>query len=118
MVAELIMLRNVIVLRKKAVMVVPFVSLVMEKVEYFKKLFNIYNRNVPIHQRIKVRGFFGENGIPKFIREHILICTIEASKKSTSTSGTTILSLGCIVIDELHMMGDGHRGYLLEILVR
>ena len=41
-----------------------------------------------------------------------------SSNSSNSSNNTSILSLGCVVIDEMHMMGDASRGYLLEILVR
>ena len=43
MVAELLILKTVIVLRMKAILVVPFVSLVIEKATYFEKLVKHYN---------------------------------------------------------------------------
>lgn len=43
MVAEFIIFRSVCGLNKKAIFVLPFVSLVVEKVDYFKKLLRSYN---------------------------------------------------------------------------
>ena len=90
---------------------------------------------------LQVRGFYGEKGIGKYIPENILICTIEKSNvlinnfltndnnnynnnknnnnnNNSKNKNIGILNVGCVVIDELHMMGDPHRGYLLEILIR
>jgi len=54
-VAEFIIFRSVCGLNKKAIFVLPFVSLVVEKVEYFKKLLKSYNSHcVSDYDKIQV----------------------------------------------------------------
>ena len=47
-----------------------------------------------------------------------LINSMLSSPISKKNQGFGIMQLGCVVVDELHMMGDCSRGYLLEILIR
>jgi DNA polymerase theta len=106
---------------------------VLERVDYFNKLLGAYNRRqAGGGLQIKVRGVFGDKGMPRFCKEHILVCTIEKANQvlnsflsatpgcgSNSVSASPgVSSVGCVVVDELHMMGDAHRGFLLEILIR
>lgn len=49
--------------RKKAIYIVPFVSLVLEKEKYFKKILSFYNKNNKPRDKIKAKGFHGELGI-------------------------------------------------------
>jgi len=106
---------------------------VLEKVDYFEKLLGPYNRGLVDGQKVAVRGVFGERGMPRFCREQIVVCTIEKANvvlnsflvpgsssgpSSADSTGMGIGTVGCVAVDELHMMGDGHRGYQLEILVR
>lgn len=77
LVAELIIFKTVLTLRKQALFVLPYVSLVLEKEKYFKSMVRSFNRSQPVNQRISVRGFYGDLQQSKSFRESILICTIE-----------------------------------------
>lgn len=49
----------------------------------------------------------------------VLICTIEKANLLVSrmVEEEVLGSLGMVVVDELHMVGDEQRGYLLELLL-
>eukprot|EP01032_Pedospumella_encystans_P008844 gene8844-10460_t len=119
LVAELILLRTVLLLKKKVVFVLPFVSLVMEKERYLKRLLTIYNRSQPMKDRIKVRGFYGDQGGSRSYKEHVLVCTIEKANGifNSLVSRGKIAQLGCVMFDEMHVLGNTFNGYLLEILI-
>lgn len=120
LVAELLLLRTVLVLKKKVVFVLPFVSLVTEKERYLKRLLIIYNRSQPINNRVKVRGFYGDQGGSRSYKEHILICTIEKANGifNSLVQRGKISQLNCVMFDEMHVLGNSFNGYLLEILIR
>lgn len=120
LVSELAILRAAITLRKKAIFILPFVSLVIEKERYFKKIANHYNRLKAKRDKVMVKGYHGDIGLHGALKENIIICTIE---KANLIINNIILRhqadrIGCIVIDEMHTLGDSFHGYLLEILVR
>lgn len=78
LVAELVIFKTVLNLKKRAIFVLPYVSLVIEKERHFKRMINIFNRGQPYDQRIKIRGFYGDQVIKsRSYKENILICTIE-----------------------------------------
>jgi DNA polymerase theta len=83
---------------------------------------------------INTRGFYANQGVSRFDEEiDICVCTIEKVSTTTSDSLTLINKansltnklledgrldeIGIVVIDELHMMSDPDRGYILELLV-
>ncbi len=86
----------------------PFVSLVIEKEKHFKRMINIFNRGQPYDQRIKIRGFYGDQVIKsRSYKENILICTIEKAngilnsliqrgETSHSEDYTTSLTHSCL----------------------
>ena len=121
LISELIILRSAIYLKKRAIFVLPFVSLVVEKEKYFNKIIKKYNRFCPKNERLKVKAYHTEiTGNRIQTNESILICTIE---KANLLVNTLIIrgfgnSIGCVAIDELHTLGDSFNGYLLEILIR
>lgn len=54
LIAELIILKTVFQLRRRAIFIMPYVSLVSEKEAYLKKIVRIFNRNAQKCDRIKV----------------------------------------------------------------
>lgn len=77
--------------------------------------------------QIKVKGLFGAKGGEfSILRCHVAICTIEKANaiinfviklRSNPVMNTNQRPLGCVCIDELHVLSDIHRGFLLELLV-
>lgn len=120
MVAELIMLKTLLARKKKIIFVLPYVSLVKEKERHFKKLVHIYNCSLDKRSRLKVRGFHGDKSTLACFKCDILICTIEKSNMIVNSLVRQGYAhkLGCVVVDEMHCLGDCDRGYHLEILIR
>jgi len=158
--AQVLMLRRVILSRKKALMVLPFVSVVQEKTKHLRGILYAMNKELPRRERIKIRPFHGSKGgkfsgnavtrkslapspvntkwwkrsntiityTPPYIifrfvvtgRGHIAVCTIEKANAVVNRlmEDGQLDRLCCVVLDELHMINDRHRGYLLELLLR
>uniref|UniRef100_A0A915DXE9 Uncharacterized protein n=1 Tax=Ditylenchus dipsaci TaxID=166011 RepID=A0A915DXE9_9BILA len=87
LVAEILMLRETLVLKRNCIMIVPFVAIVQELVlslSKFEHNFDICKANVLINSLID-----------------------PASRLSSN--------IGLVIVDELHMLGDGFRGAHLEM---
>ncbi|XP_019508447.1 PREDICTED: DNA polymerase theta isoform X2 [Hipposideros armiger] len=112
LVAELLILKRVLEMRKKALFILPFVSVAKEKKYYLQSLFQEVG--------IKVDGYMGSSS-PKghFSSLDIAVCTIERANGLINRliEENKMDLLGTVVVDELHMLGDSHRGYLLELLL-
>ncbi|XP_036206823.1 DNA polymerase theta isoform X2 [Myotis myotis] len=112
LVAELLILKRVLEMRKKALFILPFVSVAKEKKYYLQSLFQEVG--------IKVDGYMGSTS-PKghFSSLDIAVCTIERANGLINRliEENKMDLLGIVVVDELHMLGDSHRGYLLELLL-
>ncbi|CAG7822735.1 unnamed protein product [Allacma fusca] len=112
LVSEILMLKRVLELGKKAIMILPFVSVAREKMYSLQELFG--------DAGVKVEGFMGSYNPPGgFKSVDIAICTIEKANSLINrllTEGN-LSQLGTVVVDELHLVGDPHRGYLLELLL-
>lgn len=114
LVAELLMLRNILRTKRKAIFVLPFVSIVVEKVRYFTKIFK--------SAKIMVKGFYSNKGGAGGLGRNcdIAICTIEKANSIVNRlicDNKLMDMIGIMVLDEMHMIGDGHRGYILELLL-
>ena len=113
LVAELLMLKKVLEDKKKAILIFPFVSIAREKMFSLKKLLK--------DSHVRVGGFMGSHH-PKggFKAVDIAVCTIEKANSLVNRlleDSAMFDKLGIIVVDELHLLGDPQRGYLLELLL-
>ncbi|XP_047970916.1 helicase and polymerase-containing protein TEBICHI [Salvia hispanica] len=111
-VAEILMLRRVLETGKIALLVLPYVSICAEKAEHLEVLLEPVGKHV--------RSFYGNQGggsLPK--DTSVAVCTIEKANSLINRllEEGRLSELGTIVIDELHMVGDQSRGYLLELLL-
>uniref|UniRef100_A0A8R7K5V9 Helicase and polymerase-containing protein TEBICHI n=1 Tax=Triticum urartu TaxID=4572 RepID=A0A8R7K5V9_TRIUA len=111
-VAEVLMLRRILSSQKIAILVLPYVSLCAEKAEHLEQLLAPLGKHV--------RSYYGNQGggsLPK--DTSVAVCTIEKANSLVNKllEDGRLSELGIIVIDELHMVGDQHRGYLLELML-
>ncbi|MED6124404.1 hypothetical protein PIB30_058626 [Stylosanthes scabra] len=111
-VAEILMLRRVISTGKMALLVLPYVSICAEKAEHLERLLEPLGKHV--------RSYYGNQGggtLPK--DTSVAVCTIEKANSLINRllEEGRLSEMGIIVIDELHMVGDTNRGYLLELML-
>ncbi|XP_065532207.1 DNA polymerase theta [Lathamus discolor] len=112
LVAELLILKRVLETRKKALLILPFVSVAKEKKNYLQALFQDVD--------VRVEGYMGSmSPAGRFSALDVAVCTIEKANGLINRliEENKMDSLGVVVVDELHMLGDSHRGYLLELLL-
>ena len=113
LVAEMLMIKRILETRKKAIYVLPYISIVNEKVNQLKKLLEECG--------LSVGGFMGVSA-PRggFSDIDIAVCTIEKANSLVNRlieERSLSEHVGIIVVDEVHMVSDPQRGYLLELLL-
>lgn len=136
LVADVLMLKRVLENREaKALLVLPYVALVQEKVRWLRNVVHGISRQSitgPIQENerrlwrkradedtVRVVGFFGGSKMKQTWHDFdIGVCTIEKANAlvNTAIDDGSISKLKVVVLDELHMIDDDHRGYLLELL--
>ncbi|XP_062341223.1 DNA polymerase theta-like isoform X2 [Osmerus eperlanus] len=112
LVAELLMLKRVLETRRKALFILPFVSVAKEKMHYLQSVFE--------EAGVRVEGYMGSTSAAGgFTSLDVAVCTIEKANSLVNRliEEDSLDLLGMVVVDELHMVGDSGRGYLLELLL-
>eukprot|EP00850_Spirogloea_muscicola_P019963 SM000203S06139 [mRNA] locus=s203:219205:230833:+ [translate_table: standard] len=110
--AEIIMIRRIMATNKKAIIVLPFVALSAEKAAHMEALLE------PLSKRVVC--FFGSQGGPSLPKDcAVAVCTIEKANTVVNKllEEGRLVEIAIIVVDEMHMIGDEDRGYLLELLL-
>ncbi|KAJ4457579.1 putative DNA polymerase theta [Paratrimastix pyriformis] len=112
LVAEILLTRMAQLARKRCLFILPFVSVVAEKVAHLK--------NVLRPLQLRIISLAGSQKCGKRQTEaDVIVCTIE---KANSLVNRLLLEgrigeLGLVIVDEAHMVGDRDRGCLLEQLL-
>ncbi|KAK6065809.1 DEAD/DEAH box helicase [Seiridium cupressi] len=119
----------------KALLVLPYVALVQEKVRWLRRVVQGLSRKSPQADRmdteqslwrrradedtIRIVGFFGGGKVRATWADFdIAVCTFEKANTliNTAIDDCSISKLRAVILDELHMVDDDHRGYLLELM--
>lgn len=110
LVAEVLLLKRVCEDRCKGMIVLPYISVATEKLYSLRKRF--------ASAGIKVDGYIGSSNA-NWDRTQVAVCTFEKANALVNrlVEERRMDELGIIVVDELHMIGDKGRGYLLELLL-
>jgi replicative superfamily II helicase len=116
LIAEVMLLRCVSQIRKKAILVLPYVCLVVEKEDALEKLFESTGN--------ELQSFYGSKGrIPLSSEPFVGVATIEKGNSIINSliEENRLQELALVVIDEIHMLseaGNGlHRGALIESMI-
>ncbi|KAL4711667.1 hypothetical protein ACJJTC_003434 [Scirpophaga incertulas] len=112
LVAEIITVKTILEHQKKVIIILPFVSIVREKMFYLQDILT--------SSGIRVEGFMGSQSPSGGLKAvHVAICTIEKANSLINRllDEGNISELGAVIVDELHLLGDPHRGYILELLL-
>ncbi|XP_061833003.1 DNA polymerase theta isoform X2 [Nerophis lumbriciformis] len=112
LVSELLMLKRILETKRKAFFILPFVSVAKEKMHYLQSVFE--------EAGVRVGGFMGSTSAAGGLAAvDVAVCTIEKANSLINRliEEDNMPSLGMVVVDELHMVGDSGRGYLLELLL-
>uniref|UniRef100_A0A3Q2DDF4 DNA polymerase theta n=1 Tax=Cyprinodon variegatus TaxID=28743 RepID=A0A3Q2DDF4_CYPVA len=112
LVSELLILKRVLETKRKALFILPFVSVAKEKMHYLQSVFE--------EAGIRVEGYMGSTSAAGgFSTLDVAVCTIEKANSLINRliEEDSMGLLGMVVVDELHMVGDSGRGYLLELLL-
>uniref|UniRef100_A0A672S859 DNA polymerase theta n=1 Tax=Sinocyclocheilus grahami TaxID=75366 RepID=A0A672S859_SINGR len=112
LVSELLILKRVLETRQKAMFILPFVSVAREKMFYLQNVFQEVG--------VRVEGYMGNTSATGgFSALDVAVCTIEKANGLINRliEEDKLDLLGIVVVDELHMVGDSGRGYLLELLL-
>ncbi|KAL9030231.1 MAG: hypothetical protein Q9196_001625 [Gyalolechia fulgens] len=128
LVADVLMLKRILEsLRTKAILVLPYVALVQEKVNWLRRAVEGVARDLQLPSQlpdsmrsksrtnpsVRVVGFFGGS------KTRATWANVDIAANmlvNTAIEQCTIDDLGMVILDELHMIDDDHRGYLMELL--
>uniref|UniRef100_A0A1I8MWU8 DNA polymerase theta n=1 Tax=Musca domestica TaxID=7370 RepID=A0A1I8MWU8_MUSDO len=112
LVSEILLLKTVLERSKKVLLILPFISVVREKMFYLQDLLTAAG--------YRVEGFFGGYTPPGgFDSINVAICTIEKANSIVNKllEQGKLDEIGTVVVDEVHLISDPGRGYILELLL-
>uniref|UniRef100_A0A1B0CWL4 DNA polymerase theta n=1 Tax=Lutzomyia longipalpis TaxID=7200 RepID=A0A1B0CWL4_LUTLO len=95
LVSEILMIKTILERQKKAILILPFISVVREKMLYLRDLL------APAGIRVEA------------------VCTIEKANSifNRLLEQQNVSQVGIVVVDEIHLISDPNRGYILELLL-
>ncbi|XP_052896497.1 DNA polymerase theta [Anopheles moucheti] len=110
--SEFLLAKTITERKLKALFILPFVAVAREKMLYLKDLLEPGG--------LRVEGFYGGYHPPGgFESVDLAVCTIEKANSIVNRllEQNALTTLGLVVVDEVHLISDPSRGYILELLL-
>ena len=137
LVADVLLLKKVVEQpTKKAILVLPYVALVQEKLRWLRRAVEGVSKHLDTDEAtiasglkpkwtttqscIRLAGFFGgSRAKAAWTNVDVAVCTVEKANAlvNTAIEDGKIDQLGIVVLDEVHMLDDESRGYLIELMI-
>jgi DNA polymerase theta len=110
LVAEVLLIRGLLRRQARVLYVLPYIAIVEEKTKYLQELLGPY---------FKIEGLHGSSDKSWHPYLDIAVCTIEKASNVVSRliEEGSQSRLGCVVMDEIHMIGEESRGPTIEMLL-
>jgi DNA polymerase theta len=114
---------------KKALIILPFVSLVEEVAARLSRLLSPIGiapparpgkrRRSPLPHPVRVEACHGSCRTTGLDNCHVAVCTMEKAHAILNrlVAEDRLGEVGFVAVDEVHMLGDPSRGHLLELLI-
>ena len=112
LVSEVLILRQLLFHGRRALIVLPFVSICAEKVQKLRHCFGACG--------LRVEGLYSSSDGKWHPGVDVAVCTIEKASSLLNRlleEDALLRDIGVVVVDEMHLLGDEHRGYLLELIL-